>query len=285
MDNCASIPAQGYKSTYRNCFHPRPRMRQTPHMNQFDSAEIPKLSLVIPSYRSASVLSGQLPDLMCWLNTSGFTFEVIVVDDGSEDGGATRVAAQNNRCRFLELPRNQGKGGAVRAGMKAARGQFRIFTDADIPFRNEAIASFIHYLDFKEFDVVVGDRALPESRYLTEISKLRKWGSALFTLIVGRFVTTGLFDTQCGMKGFRAAIAEDLFGVGRINGFAFDVELLYIALKRNYDIKRLPVIYRGDQGPSTVSLLRHGPGMVGDLLRIKWHQVFGHYRRSPGGRK
>jgi dolichyl-phosphate beta-glucosyltransferase len=91
-------------------------------------------------------------------------------------------------------------------------------------------------------------------------------------------VAGGHFDTQCGMKGFRGEVARDLFSVGRINGFAFDVELLYISLKRNYDIKRLPVVLRCQEG-STVSVVRHGLGMVMDLFRIKWNHVNGRYNK------
>jgi dolichyl-phosphate beta-glucosyltransferase len=220
---------------------------------------------------------------MDWLTRYERSSEVLIVDDGSQDGGETARVAAENGCRFIELPRNRGKGAAVRAGMRAARGRFRVFTDADLPFEFEAIAAFHRYLDFKEFQIVVGDRSLPQSSYHEAISPWRRLGSRVFTLVVGRFVTTGLFDTQCGLKGFRAEVAEDLFGVARIDGFAFDVELLYLALKRNYDIKRLPVSFRGDDGSSSVSLLRHGPQMVGDLLRIKLNQVLGRYRSKGGG--
>ena len=149
----------------------------------------------------------------------------------------------------------------------------------DIPFDYSAIEKFIHYLDFKEFDLVVGDRTLPQSTYFTEIALSRKLGSAIFTFIIGRFITTGMFDTQCGLKGFRANIAEDLFSAGRINGFAFDVELLYISLKRNYDIKRLPVKFRNQEG-SSVRLLKHGISMLKDLALIKINHFAGKYKKQ-----
>lgn len=239
----------------------------------------PQLSLVIPSFRAAEILRSQLPKLISWLESSGITHEVIVVDDGSKDGGATEEVARILGCKYIGLTTNSGKGAAVRKGMQSAIGRFYLFTDADIPFDLEAIIRFIKYLDFKEFHIVVGDRTLADSRYRSEISRLRAFSSALFTFIVGRFVTTGLFDTQCGLKGFQAEAARDLFGVARINGFAFDVELLYIALKRNYDIKRLPVTYRGDQGPSSVRMLQHGPLMLLDLFRIKGHELLGRYNK------
>jgi dolichyl-phosphate beta-glucosyltransferase len=118
---------------------------------------------------------------------------------------------------------------------------------------------------------------LPESKYFSKIKGARKLGSSIFTFFVGRFITTGFSDTQCGIKGFRGKVADDLFSVAKLNGFAFDVEILYIALKRNYDIKRLPVHFRSTHDDSSVSLMRHAPGMLVDLFRIKWNHIRGRY--------
>jgi len=243
-----------------------------------DSA--PLLSIVLPSYQGGASLRSQLPDFLAWLRAQSWTSEIVVVDDGSDDQGLTETVARENGCRFLRHDVNQGKGAAVRKGMLAATGQYRLFTDADIPFEFDAVERFLTYLQDKEFDLVVGDRTLKQSLYFAEITETRKLGSRLFSFLVGRFVTTGLFDTQCGMKGFSAQVARDLFSVARVDGFAFDVELLYISLKRNYDIKRLPVRIRRNRELSSVSLLRHAPGMVLDLLRLKWNHVLGYYNEK-----
>jgi dolichyl-phosphate beta-glucosyltransferase len=217
--------------------------------------------------------------LINYLKTRKQTFEIIIVDDGSNDHGATQKIAEELQCQFLANPNNMGKGAAVRKGMLAAKGNFRIFTDVDIPFEYDAFDRFINYLDEKEFDVVVGDRTLPGSSYFTEIPVMRKIGSNIYSFIVGRFVSTGHFDTQCGMKGFKASVAQDLFSVSRVKGFAFDVELLYISLKRNYDIKRLPVVLRCQEG-SSVSLLKHSFIMLVDIFRIKYNHVSKRYRKK-----
>jgi len=237
------------------------------------------LSLIIPVYNGAEILRKQLPALIKYLDGISHDYEIVIVDDFSKNSYLTKKVAEEFNCIFLSNDDNFGKGGAVRKGMIHAKGDYRIFTDSDVPFELEAIEQFIYYLDFKEFDVVVGDRTLQESEYFDEISRNRKIGSAIFTFIVGRFITTGLFDTQCGLKGFKANVAEDLFSIGRINGFAFDVELLYIALKRNYDIKRLPVKLRSNES-STVKVFTHGIAMVLDLFRIKINQVVGRYRKK-----
>jgi dolichyl-phosphate beta-glucosyltransferase len=238
------------------------------------------LSIVLPSYRSADVLRTELPRLLDWLKASGISYELIVVDDGSDDQGATESVATESGCKFIGLKRNSGKGAAVRAGMHAAAGQYRMFTDADIPFELDAIDRFLVYLRDKEFDIVIGDRRLPESRYFSRITGARKIASDVFTFFVGRFVTTGFSDTQCGIKGFTAAAAEDLFSVTSVQGFAFDVEVLYVALKRNYDIKRLPVSFRSTHDRSSVTLTKHAPAMLIDLFRIKWNHLSGRYDRS-----
>ena len=246
-------------------------------MIPFENA--PYLTVIIPSYKGAHILEKSIFLLVEYLKKQNYTYEVIIVDDGSNDMGQTEKVAAKSGCLFLNNPVNMGKGAAVRRGMLHAKGLFRIFTDVDVPFEPGAIASFLYYLDFKEFDMVIGDRRLPGSSYFTEIPFSRKIGSGIFTFVVGRFITTGMFDTQCGMKGFRKEIARDLFSVSRINGFAFDVELIYIALKRNLDIKRLPVVLRSQEG-SSVSLLKHSPNMLIDLIRIKINQVRKKYKKQ-----
>lgn len=237
------------------------------------------LSVIIPSYNSANVLRNNIPYLKAYLQKQDFISEVLIVDDGSSDGGETEKAVAALGCIYLKNPQNMGKGAAVRNGMLQAKGKFRIFTDADIPFDTEAFDRYLSYLDFKEFDMVIGDRTLAQSTYHTEISKARKLGSTWFAFIVGRFVAGGMFDTQCGMKGFRAAIAEDIFAKGLINGFAFDVEVIYIALKRNYDIKRLPVTLRSQEG-SSVNMLKHSFKMIIDLFRIKIYHMRRKYEKT-----
>ncbi len=234
----------------------------------------PLLSVVIPCYNSSAVLANNLPVLLTFLSAQPYTSEVVVVDDGSADGKALEAVCAQHSVRYLCLPENRGKGAAVRLGMLQAQGEIRLFTDADIPYETEAITAMFHYLNDMEYHLVVGDRKLPGSVYFQGVAFNRGIGSKLFSRFVGNFVASGLYDTQCGIKAFRREVAEDLFGVGRINGFAFDVELLYLGLKRNYDIKRIPVKLRSTEG-SSVSLLRHSLGMMVDVANI----ILNHYRR------
>ncbi|MGZ3864928.1 MAG: glycosyltransferase [Bacteroidia bacterium] len=237
------------------------------------------LSVIIPSYNSAAVLKNNLPYLINYLKEKKYDFEILVVDDGSNDNGVTKKVAEELACIYLCNEKNTGKGESVRKGMLAATGRFRIFTDADIPFNAEAIEQFLYYLDQKEFHLAIGDRTLTESSYFNSKSGLRNTASKAFSFFVGRFVAGGMFDTQCGIKGFRAEVAKDIFSVSRVKGFTFDVELLYIALKRNYDIKRLPVTLRSQEGQS-VKLLLHSFTMMVDLMKIKFNHLGKKYERK-----
>lgn len=235
------------------------------------------LSVVVPSFKSAGILEKNLPVLLSYLKKQDYTWEVIVVDDGSNDHGATQAVCSKLGCVFTQNERNMGKGAAVRNGMKKACGRFRIFTDADIPYDLDTIGVILKFLDFKEFDMVMGDRNLQDSAYFLKIPKLRKITSWFFTCFVGTIVTTNYFDTQCGIKGFKAEIADFIFQRARIDEFAFDVEIVYISLKQRFEIKRIPVRLR-NQEKSTVRVLRHGMVMFIDLFRMKINHMRGYYR-------
>jgi dolichyl-phosphate beta-glucosyltransferase len=243
--------------------------------------KFPLISLIIPSFNAATILKNQLPGMIGYLKFKNINYEIFIVDDGTKDNGYTKKVADDFNCIYLKNEKNLGKGSCVRKGILNSRGEYIIYTDADIPFDYDAIEKFIYYMDFKEFDMVIGDRTLPESHYYEEMSFKRNLSSRLFTFIIGRFVTGGFNDTQCGLKGFKSSVAMDIFSVARINGFAFDVEVLYIALKRNYDIKKLPVKLRlKNNSGSTVKIFHHSVLMLFDIFRIKFLQLKGIYKKS-----
>lgn len=236
------------------------------------------ISFIIPSYKSSKALDKNLPYLINYIQEKKLEFEIIVVDDGSDDNNATKHIADKYQCKYLTYHKNAGKGAAVRLGMLNAIGDIKIFTDADIPFESDAYDLILKSILTQDFDLVIGDRTLDDSVYFTEISSQRKAGSNFYTFFVGRIITTGIFDTQCGLKGFKKSVADDLFKVTKINSFAFDVELIYLSLKRNYSIRKIPVKLRSQEGNS-VSLLKHAPGMLIDLFKIKINHLKGIYKK------
>jgi dolichyl-phosphate beta-glucosyltransferase len=234
------------------------------------------LSLILPAYNAAGFLRQSLL-LLREHRPRWPASEVIVVDDGSKDTTPQVVeefAAEGVRC--LRLEKNRGKGGAVRAGMLAAKGQYRIFMDADIPYELEAVDLILRYLDFKEFDIVIGSRHVPGAHFDVALPWQRKIASAVFTAFVTRLMVTGVVDTQCGIKGFRAEAAERLFKLSVLDSFTFDVEILYLAFKLNLDVKRIPVRQVRDE-PSTIRLSRHTFKMVKDLVSIPLRFYRGGY--------
>jgi dolichyl-phosphate beta-glucosyltransferase len=176
----------------------------------------------------------------------------------------------------IRLDRNRGKGAAVRRGMLDAKGAYRFFMDADLPFDLSALPEMLRYLDAKEFDVVIGKRNPRQLAPFEKRSRLRRLASAVFTEITSRVVVTGIRDTQCGFKGFRAEVAEYLFSQSRVDRFAFDVEILYLAYKNDLDIKRVPVRLVSEDH-STVSVLRDGARMVFDIGLLPWRYYTGGY--------
>ena len=201
--------------------------------------------------------------------------ELIVVDDGSRPGEKIRAEDLPPGVRLVSYPKNLGKGGAVRAGVAAASGEHIVFTDSDLPFGLEPVATTLAWLR-EGADIVIGDRLLPESVCATEVTPLRRLSSAIFTGIVRNAVGLDFPDTQCGYKGYRAAVAKQLFAQLEITSFAFDVEILLRALKRGYRVRRQPLTLIHNEDTS-VRLSKHAPRMFTDTFRIAWRGWRGRY--------
>ena len=242
-------------------------------------ADSPDLSVVIPCFRHAERALASVEELASFLARGRRTWEIVVVDDGGGDFPSEPWKGGASPARLIRFPENRGKGAAVKAGMLAASGRARIFTDSDLPFDLELIPVITEYLLRRDFHLVVGDRALPDSHYAADLAWQRRIASRAFSLFVGKLVTGDFFDTQCGLKGFRGDVAEALFPKISIDGFAFDVEVLYVALKYRLDIKRIPVRLR-KSGSSSVKLFSDSAGMLFDVLRLKANQLAGLYRSA-----
>jgi dolichyl-phosphate beta-glucosyltransferase len=233
------------------------------------------LSVVLPCYRAAPLARRSVEHLRRELGMAGIDWEIVVVDDGGGDF-ADGEWENDERVTLVRLVTNKGKGAAVRTGMLAARGWVRIFTDVDVPFGADLVPVIASYLRDHAFHVVIGDRTLPGSEYRQQLPWRRRAASRLFTGFVGTLVTGGFFDTQCGLKGVRGDVADELFRLLRIDRFAFDVELVYVALKHRLDIKRVPVRLRNNE-TSSIRLFRDSLRGFIDVFRIKYHQMRGWY--------
>ena len=237
------------------------------------------LGIIIPVYNNTEVLINNLPYLTGYLSKKDFEYEIIIVNDGGIGSEEIKSVCLKYNCKCIVNGKNFGKGYAVRRGMLTSEAKYRIFTDADIPYEIEDLEKIIQGLDIDKYDVVIGDRTLNASSYFKDVSLLRSFGSKFFSFITGG-ITPGKFgDTQCGLKGFTSESATDLFGRTLINGFALDVELIYLAFKLNYKINRVPVKLR-KQGISTVMIFKHGILMLVDLIKIKYFQLSRKYDKK-----
>ncbi len=240
--------------------------------------EVPELSVVLPSYRDAPRALASADELAAYLEHTDLAWELLLVDDGAGDfpGELPHPRRGRGRIRLIRLPENRGKGAAVRAGMLAATGRCRVFTDADLPFQLSLFPLAVEYLLGRRFHMVVGDRTLPGSRYDLQVDVMRRAASFAFSRFANHVVTGGFYDTQCGFKGFRADVAQAIFSRAIVDRFAFDVEVLYLALKYRLDIKRVPVVLRRNDS-SSVHLARDSSRMIRDVFRIKLRQMAGYY--------
>lgn len=228
-----------------------------------------EVSLVIPTFNQRTRTIHTVQEAARWLQARlGAAAEVIVVDDGSTASPVLDAADLPPGVQLVRHPRNLGKGGAVRTGVAHARGAYVVFTDSDLPFSLEPVAATLAALR-DGADVVIGDRLHPESSATAPVGPLRRLSSAVYTWLVNHALGLDYADTQCGYKGYRAAAARELFGRLRVTSFAFDAELLLRAHAAGYRVARQPVrlVHNED---SSVSLLRHAPGMLWDIARLAW---------------
>ena len=245
------------------------------------STSFPALSIIIPAYNEARRLPRYLQHIVAVLTPRCSSYEIIVVDDGSHDRTAQAVeqlAQQHPQLRLIQLRRNRGKGAAVRRGMQAARGTVQLFTDADGATRIEELTRLQVALDAGA-DLAIGSRALAASH--PHFTVHARWHRSLlgtfFNAIVQRLGLHNMADTQCGFKLFRRSVAQDLFSVTCVDGYAFDLELLYIARRRGYRIAEVPINWT-DQPGSKVRLWRDGFTMLRELLAIRKREAKGYYR-------
>jgi dolichyl-phosphate beta-glucosyltransferase len=206
----------------------------------------PLLSIVIPAHNEESRLPPSLEKIDAFLKTQPYQAEVIVVENGSKDRTvevAQAFATTHPYVKVIEAP-VRGKGLAVKVGMLAATGDYRFICDADLSMPIEEVATFLPP-NIEGYDVIIASREGKGAQRVGE-PEIRHLIGRVNNLIIKVAVLRGFEDTQCGFKMFNRKAAEDLFQVQRMNGIGFDIELLFIARKRDYRIKELPITWYYD---------------------------------------
>ena len=228
----------------------------------------PRWSVIIPAFNEATRLPPFLDKVVSYFEGRDEPYEVIVVDDGSTDGTAEAVGERRlPAVQVLRLPANGGKGAAVRTGMLAARGAYRVFADADGATPIEELKRLEPML-LAGADVVIGSRVLADPGVSVTTRPHRVAAGRMFNWLVARVGLRDIADSQCGFKAFTAPAATRLFEPLSTRGFGFDVEILLMARAAGCRIVEVPVNWT-DQAGSKVGVLRHGPGMLWQIVRAR----------------
>jgi dolichyl-phosphate beta-glucosyltransferase len=230
----------------------------------------PVLSLIIPVFNFESGLKANIEAALRQLIQVHLDFELFLIDDGSTDGTYRQMqdlAERHASIRLIHYPDNHGKGYAVKQGIQVAQGQFVFFTDVDLPYGVEPILAGLGIMREGAVDLVLGSRDLAESHDILSYDLKRKIAKKGFNLVVNSLLGLGIKDTQCGLKGFRREVAVDIFNQVTRDDFSFDVEVLFLAKRKNYEIRLLPVHLRHSE-VSTVSVLRDSVRMFASVLTI-----------------
>jgi glycosyltransferase involved in cell wall biosynthesis len=221
------------------------------------------LTVILPCYNEAERLPQTLQALLAYLSGIPGQVEVLVVDDGSTDAtvmAADAVAAVDRRVRVLSHQPNRGKGFAVRTGMLAAEGELIVFTDADGSYGPSDVDRIVRAL--ARAPVAIGARTSGTSRQVA-----RRTASRVFNLAIRSSLGLPFGDTQSGLKGFRRAAARQIFSQTRVDGFAFDVEVLWLARQLKLDVAEVAVQAMERQG-SKVRMLADALGMLREVRAI-----------------
>src|SRR3989442_640564 len=233
---------------------------------------LPPFSVVIPCFNEAARIGGTLRSTLDYLTANAPQSELIVVNDGSTDetGAIARkiLGETNLQTRLIENFPNRGKGAAVRSGLLAAREPIGLFSDADLSTPLTETPKLIEPIANGEVDIAFGSRALDRSLIGIHQPWRREQGGRVFNLLVR--VATGLpfWDTQCGFKAFQLDVCRPILEAAHVHGFAFDVELLYLAKRAGLRIREIPVRWNHAEG-SKVSFFRDSLRMLREVIALR----------------
>lgn len=249
----------------------------------------PGLSIVIPAYNEAGRIRASLEAVARHLARTGEAAEVLVVDDGSADATAEEVerfAAERPQgdpvsFRVLRNGRNRGKGYSIKHGVLMAEGDLVLISDADFSTPIDDLPLLREVVEKEGYGIAIGSRALEESRVEIHQGAFREMMGRAFNRLVRLLTGLPFRDTQCGFKLARRQEVLPLFRAARIERFAYDVEILYLARKTGVRVREVPVVWRNAAG-TKVSALFDPLDMLKDIVRIVLRDRLGRYGRLAG---
>jgi len=225
-------------------------------------------SIIIPAFNEERVIADTPRSIINYMKRKNYSYEIIVVDDGSTDTTKNIVETikkQNENIRLISHGKNKGKALSVKTGMLSASGDIRLFTDADNATDISNLDSFIPY--FNSFDVCIGSRGLKNSKIVIHQPFYKEYLGKMGHFLIRYFMSLDFNDTQCGFKCFKKETAEKIFPLLKTNGWGFDIEVLLRAKKMGYKIIELPVTWACGQNSKVrpIDYLR----TLLELLKIK----------------
>lgn len=233
-----------------------------------------ELSIIIPMYNEAAIAEACVRTLAGAMESAGMSYEILFSDDGSTDGCAAiiektarELVLSGGEVRVVRAGRNRGKGHAVRLGMRAAQGDFCVFTDCDLAYGTDVISAMANRMKASPADVLIGSRAIADDGY-AGYTLTRKLASKAYVRLLALSAGFRYTDSQCGIKMFRREAAQKIFSLAETDGWAFDFELLLLADKFGYTIEEHPVTVLNHR-ESKVHLLRDSLRMAGDVRKIR----------------
>ena len=237
------------------------------------------LSIIIPAYNEEVLIVNTLENLRSYMATRPEQYEIVVVDDGSHDKTVACIQEWQKKTgaelQLLVNQKNMGKGFSIRRGVMESRGQYMVFIDADLPYELYAIDDFLKALK-NGYDLAVGSRVLPGSE-VRGVPAYRYIAGQIFSLMVQAVLFSGLPDTQCGFKSFKSEAAREIFRRTSIDGFGFDVEMLFVARKLKFAIQPVAVHMIEHRQRSRVRLVNDSLKMFSNLFMIRWMDWQGKY--------
>ena len=232
-------------------------------------SEIPELSIIIPAYNEEERLGSTLERILRFVEPREIHYEIIVADDGSRDGTVKVTEGfADRKVRLLSLGENQGKGAALRLGVSKSRGRLVLLTDADLSTPIEDFDTLRPHLDHAP--IVLGSRAVRDSQVTRRQPFYREFMGKTFNKLIRLAGVWGIHDTQCGFKLADGDLLRSLFERIITPGFAYDVELVWLARRLGHDVREVGV--RWENSPSSrVSPLLDPPKMLWEILRFRLH--------------
>jgi dolichyl-phosphate beta-glucosyltransferase len=235
------------------------------------------LSLIVPAYNEEDIIRENLQKIISFLKAKSFAWEIIVVSDGSTDATMQIVQSMKNKnIKIFELDQNRGKGAALRKGVREANGEYVLFTDADLSVS-------IQYLDdvmvaLKKTDVVIASRRVKGAKILRHQPFIRENMGRVFTKLTQLMLGSSISDFTCGFKGFRANVAKKVFSEGKLDRWAYDSEIIFLANKYGYSISEVPIVWE-NRVESRVKMGSAALTSFIDLLKIRLYDLEGKYAK------